>query len=330
MDRLRFALVGAGGFGGGHLNVLRNHPRVDLKVVCDASQDVLAPLKEQGIATSGDFRETLSREDLDAAIIVLPHYLYPDAVCMALENGIHVLKEKPFAKDLSDARIMMDCAVKAGRVLMVAGQGKYSPGFQRAGELVRSGMLGDIFLSRGVITYRWGGAFNDGWRWRGVREKSGGVAVIDSGWHMLDILHWLRGMPEKVYCSLGQGNALPGEYDVDDRACLVFDYPDGGLGNVICCFICQPSSRQVILHGTQATLDVTATRVAIHSGETENSEVVTFAGDAAGLAPQFERFLGLIDSGAEPSAGAVEAFNIQRIIDAAYRSAREGVPVEPA
>ena len=72
MDRLRFALVGAGGFGGGHLNVLRNHPRVDLKVVCDASQEVLAPLKEQGIATSGDFRETLSREDLDAAIIVLP------------------------------------------------------------------------------------------------------------------------------------------------------------------------------------------------------------------------------------------------------------------
>lgn len=329
MDRLRFALVGAGGFGGGHLNVLRNHPRVDLKVVCDAVPEVLAPLADQGIATTTDFREALSHDDIDAAIIVLPHYLYPEAVCMALENGIHVLKEKPFAKDLADARTMMECAKSAGRILMVAGQGKYSPGFQRAGELVRSGILGDVFLSRGIITYRWSGAFTGNWRWRGVHEKSGGVAVIDSGWHILDILHWLRGMPERVYCSIGKGNALPGDYDVDDRACLVFDYPDGGIGNVICCFICQPSNRQVILHGTKATLDVTATRVAIHTGETENAEVITFAGDGGGLAPQFERFLGLIDSGAEPSEGAIEAYNIQRIIDAAYRSAKAGAPVSP-
>jgi len=45
------------------------------------------------------------------------------------------------------------------------------------------------------------------------------------------------------------------------------------------------------------------------------------------LGPQFEHFLGLIDQKADPTAGAQEAYGIQRIIDAAYRSAAKGQPV---
>ncbi len=327
MDKLRFALVGAGGFGAGHLAVLSSHPRVSLQVVCDASPEVTKPLAGRGIETTDDFHVALSRDDLDAAVIALPHYLYPEAVCMALENGLHVLKEKPFARDLDDARAMLACARRAERVLMVAGQGKYSPGFQHAKPIVDSGALGSIFLTRGIITYHWGGAFANDWRWRGEKAKSGGVAVIDSGWHILDLVHWFRGLPERVYCSLGSRNALPGDYDVDDRACLVLDYPDGGVGNIICCFICQPSNRQVLLHGTEGTLDITNRKVVLHEGVAENSQVTTFAAEGSALEPQFEHFLGLIDSGAAPEVGALEAYDIQRTVDAAYRSAETGEPV---
>jgi len=327
MGKLHFALVGAGGFGAGHLRVLRGHPKVSLQVVCDADPSITGPLAAEGVQVTDDFRQALSRDDLDAAVIVLPHYLYPEAVCMALKHGIHVLKEKPFARCLADARTMLECAQSAGRVLMVAGQGKYSPGFQYAKPMVDSGLLGDIFLSRGIITYRWAGAFENNWRWRGINAKSGGVAVIDSGWHILDLMHWFNGLPERVFCSLGQGNALPGDYDVDDRACMVFDYPDGSVGNVICSFICQPSNRQVLLHGTRATLDITSLKVALHEGESQDAQITTFSADAGGLEPQFEHFLGLIESGADPTAGAMEAYQVQRIIDAAYRSAAAGTPV---
>jgi len=187
--------------------------------------------------------------------------------------------------------------------------------------------LGKVFLTRGVVTYRWGGAFEGNWRWRGVHGKSGGVAVIDSGWHILDLVHWFRGLPERVYCSLGRGNALEGAYDVDDRACLVLDYPDGELGNVVCCFICQPPLRQVILHGTEATLEATPGQVILHRGAEVSTEVTQFSAAEGGLGPQFEHFLGLIDQKADPTAGAQEAYGIQRIIDAAYRSAAKGQPV---
>ena len=321
MDKLRFALIGAGGIGASHYQTLAAHPRAEVVVACDIAEAAVEPLAAAGIATTADWHEALDRDDLDAAVVVLPHHLYPEVVNAALERGLHVLKEKPFARDLADAKAMVAAAEKAKGVLMVAGQGKYSPGFQRAKQIVDSGALGDVFLARGVITYRWGGAITDNWRWRGTRELSGGTAVIDSGWHILDILSWLRGLPETVYCSTGRGNALPGDYDVDDRAVLTLEYPDGGVGSVICCFICLPNRREVLLHGTRASLEAVDDCVKLHTGNQQEAEVIRFQVEANALLPQLNHFFDLVDSGAAPMAGAREAYDIQRIIDAAYRSA---------
>ena len=331
MKPFRFALIGAGGMGAGHLATLRNHPRVDLRVICDTNEAVLDACDNPGAVLTTDFREALAVKGLDAAVIILPHYLYPEAVCLALENGLHVLKEKPFAMNLADARRMVASAKSANRIMMVAGQGKYHPGFQRAREIVDGGILGNVFLARGIITYRWGGAIGANWSWRGVKKQSGGVAVIDSGWHILDILHWLRGLPETVYCTLGRGEALPGQkYDVDDRAVLALDYADGGIASVVISFIAAPGNRQVILHGTDATLDIKNDEVRLHVGNEEDTQVTRFRPPADSLGPQFESFLRLIDTKADPMAGADEAYQVQRIIDAAYRSAKAKKPVKLA
>jgi predicted dehydrogenase len=312
--------------GAGHVRTVQDHPRADLVLACDANPAALEPLAAQGTATCTDWREALPEGQVDAAVITLPHHLYPEVVNTALARGIHVLKEKPFARDLDDARQMRDAAEKARAILMVAGQGKYSAGYQRAKQIVDSGVLGKVFLSRAIITYRWGGAINNNWSWRGRRELSGGTAVIDSGWHILDLLTWLHGMPETVYCTTGQGNAFPGDYDVDDRALLTLEYADGSIAGVVCCFICLPSARQVFLHGTEASLDITDTCVRLHKGNQTDTEVIQLAPETNLLAPQFEHFLHLIDTGASPVEGAREAYDIQRIIDAAYRSAQSKRP----
>lgn len=326
MSKLRFAIIGAGGMGAGHVSTVQGHPRGEVVVACDVNADVLATLARQGIATTGDWREALDPQQVDAAVITLPHDQYPEVVNTALARGIHVLKEKPFARDLDDARAMLQAAEKASATLMVAGQGKYSAGYQRAKQIADSGVLGNVFLARGVITYRWGGATQNNWRWRGIRSRSGGVAVIDSGWHILDLLAWFRGVPETVYCSLGKGKAFPGDYDVDDRAVLTLEYADGGIASVICCFICLPNARQMFLHGTEASLEITAETVRLHRGDQSDTEVISFAPEGNLLRPQLDHFLALVDAGGDPAAGAREAYDVQRIIDAAYRSAESRRP----
>jgi predicted dehydrogenase len=321
MSKLRFAVIGAGGMGAAHVTTIQGHPEAVLVVACDADQAALGPLAAAGVRTTTAWDDALDPGAVDAAVITLPHYLYPEVVNAALGRGIHVLKEKPFARDLADARAMLTAAQASSAALMVAGQGKYSAGYQRAKQIADSGVLGRVFLARGVITYRWSGAVRDDWRWRGVRAQSGGVAVIDSGWHILDLITWFRGVPETVYCSLGQGNAFPGDYDVDDRAVLTLEYADGGLASVICCFICLPSAREVYLHGTEASLEVTSEVVRLHQGDQTDSEVISFAPEGNLLRPQLDHFLALIAAGGDRVAGAREAYNIQRLIDAAYRSA---------
>jgi predicted dehydrogenase len=283
----------------------------------------LAPLSEAGIPVQTDYRRLLEGTEADCAVVSLPHYLYPEVVNAALRAGLHVLKEKPFARTLGDARAMREAARETGKLLMVAGQAKHYPSFKRAKALLGEGACGKLLVCRGIITYQWGGALTGNWSWRGEHAKSGGVAVIDSGWHILDLVHWYCGEPTRVSCFLGQGRALPGNYDVDDRAALIIEFGSGAVADVTCCFITQPSNRQVVLHGLDGAIDVTGDRLT-HCDRDGQPRVEKFAESSHSLEPQLEAFIGAVRSGVAPASASEEAYQVQRIIDAAYRSADSG------
>ena len=327
-DRLRFVQIGCGGIGGSHLALLRS--RYDAQVVgaCDADEAVLAPLADEGVPTFTDYRELLAKVEADCAVVSLPHYLYLDVVSAALRAGLHVLKEKPFARTLEDARCLRDLARETGRLLMVGGQAKHYEAFRRAKQLQSQGACGKLLVCRGIITYQWTAALQGDWSWRGQHAKSGGVAVIDSGWHILDLIHWYCGMPSRVCCFLGRGNALPDAYDVDDRAVLILEFPTGAVADVTCCFITQPSNRQVVLHGLEGTIDVTSERLILidRNGATTTEQ---YSEGSHSLAPQLGAFIAAVRSGTVPPSAGDEAYGVQRIVDAAYRSAESGAAIVP-
>ncbi|MFO7947744.1 MAG: Gfo/Idh/MocA family oxidoreductase [Armatimonadota bacterium] len=323
---MRFGIIGVGGIGGRHLNTIERHPDTEATVVCDVDEEALEQYKPT-YDTTTRWEDVVGHDDVDAIVAALPHHLYPEVVGAALRAGIHVLKEKPFARNLDDARKMVNAASHSGAHLMVCGQSKYQPGFQRAYRILQSGVLGSVFMIRGVITYRWSKAFANNWGWRGNRELSGGVAIIDSGWHMLDIMTWYLGLPATVYATTGRGQALPGEYDVDDRAVLTMEYEKGAVGNAICSFICMPSERSVTVHGSEGSLEVTAEKTRLHLGNQTDAEVVTFQGPDDHLRPQLDNFLRMTGNDGERMSGVSQALQVQTVIEAAYRSAEIGRPV---
>ena len=110
-EKLRTALVGVGGRGRALVNALASHPQIEITAVCDADAAVCrAAAQEFRAASYDDFARLFDKEQCDAAMISLPHYLYPDAVCAAIESGAHVLKEKPLARNLQDAEAMCAAA----------------------------------------------------------------------------------------------------------------------------------------------------------------------------------------------------------------------------
>ncbi len=331
MRPLRFGVIGAGGIGGSHLDVIEQRSDAEVVVACDVSEGVRRSLGEKGYAVTEKWEDVVANADIDAVVVALPHHLYPLVVSEALRAGKHVLQEKPLAHNLQGARTTLEAARDSGSsILMVCGQSKYQAGFQRARETVESGVLGTLFMIRGAITYRWEAAFDDDWSWRGTKALSGGTAIIDSGWHILDLMNWFAGPPETVYATTGQGNALPGHYDVDDRAIVTMEYAGGAVGVAAISFICLPAERKIVLHGTEGSLEVTDTELRLHLGAQQDSEITTFPAVDNSLSPQMERFIELIRCDADPLVGATAAVDVQRVIDAAYRSAESGQRVNLA
>jgi predicted dehydrogenase len=332
MSKIRIGAIGVGGIGGHQFRVAVNNcsDLMQPVAVCDNNAEIAKRVAEEfKVEAHTDYKEFCKRGDMDAVIMALPHYLYGEVVTFALECGLHVFKEKPFAKTLSDAKMMVDSAKKSGKQLFLAGQNKYSSAFIKGKEIVDSGALGDLFLTRGAIIYRWGGAIDGNWSWRGVEELSGGVAIIDAGWHILDMVHWYRGMPSAVYASTGAMKGAPkAEYDVDDKAVLILEYPDGGIGSIVSCYITLPGEMRVTLHGTNGCLDSNGGNLTYMIGE-KSQEVTLPPQEFDPITAQMRHFADVINTGKESEiAGTKRAYEVMQIVDAGYRSAMERTRIE--
>jgi predicted dehydrogenase len=331
MSKIKIGAIGVGGIGGLQLGVAVANPDLfEVVAVCDNNAEIAKRVADEyKVGSHTDYKELCKRGDLDAVIMALPHYLYGEVVCYALENGLHVFKEKPFAKTLSDAKMMVDSAKKSGKQLFLAGQNKFSSTFIKGKEIADSGALGDLYLSRGAIIYRWGGAIDGVWSWRGKEELSGGVAIIDAGWHILDMVHWLRGMPCGVYASTGTMKGAPkADYDVDDKAVLILEYPDGGIASIVSCYITLPGEMRVTLHGTNGCLDVNGGNLAFMLAD-KAQEVAIPKQDVDPITLQMRHFAEAVQSGKEsPVASTKRAYEVMQIVDAGYRSAKEKTRIE--
>ena len=101
----------------------------------------------------GSYEAMLASGDVDAVYIGLPDHLHAEWTVHALEHGVHVLCEKPFAISLAEVDRMADAARDNGRVLAEAFMYRHHPQTKAAGEFVKSGRLGEMSVLRGVFSF---------------------------------------------------------------------------------------------------------------------------------------------------------------------------------
>lgn len=321
--KLKVGAIGVGGMGRAHLLSVQAHEQVEVCAVCDASADALEKITDPGIRKYTDWRELLDQEQLDLVTVCLPHHLYVPVVTAALRKGLHVYKDKPFAKDLADARKMAAAAKRYGRRIFIGAQRKFAPSFLEAKKIADSGVLGKIHFVRGAIHYYWGPVFEDKMGWRGRVEESGGIAIIDSGYHIIDAVMSFHDMPASVFAATGSLRAAKnGAYTIDDKAVLIFNYADGGVGSLTISFATVPDEFRVVLHGQDGTLDITSSAMRLYEGNILTKTVTVDDSKVDVLKEQFAHCVHALRK-EEPSLCDVEqALRIQKVIEAAYKSDR--------
>ncbi len=140
------AVVGLGVRGRQWAAAVMAHPAFDLALAIDtdpAARDAAA--RELGLSTG---RTEAALDDAPgspaAVIVATPPEHHPEACRAALERGLGVLVEKPFALDLAAAVELVDLAGKVERPLLVAQSYRYLRVYRAAKAVVRSGRLGEL------------------------------------------------------------------------------------------------------------------------------------------------------------------------------------------
>jgi len=257
-ETLSVAVIGLGGFGRLTLRALRESPIVRVVAVADRDGQVV---REVGNKTSlpayADNRLMLVETKPQAVYLAVPPKAAPDIIDQCANLGIHVWKELPLARSLDEGLAIVRRLEEAKLKLAVGTQRRFAAGYRRAWE-VRD-RLGEVFLGRSHYLFNWGPQLG----WRGDRASAGGGALLELGYHSIDLLVWMLGLPEEVYAISASGNrpeeqtpageALP-VYDTDDTAVGVLRYAGGCMASVVTTRSSGPVSEELCLHGRGGSL----------------------------------------------------------------------------
>ncbi len=215
-------------------------PKVQLAAVATASEKSGQAAKEQfGFEqTSTDYREICADESLDGLIIAVPNHLHREVLLAALPGGRAIFADKPLTANLSEALEVAAAARANGRDIHVNFEYRFSPAIQKAREMIAAGRLGEIISFRG--TYFRASYLDPAkkLRWKGEAQARGG-AFDDLGAHLLDMVIWMVGMPQRitarkrtVQAQRPAGGGEMAAVETEDHAWALLEYASGTTGSI--------------------------------------------------------------------------------------------------
>src|SRR5581483_7853346 len=145
MSTVRFGLIGYGAWGSHHARAIAKTAGAELVAIAvrsEASQQAARDAFPQA-TVYGDYRDLLSRERLDAAVVVVPSHVHCEIGSAVLESGRHLLLEKPMALSLEECDKLIGLANKHGKQLAVGHECRLSSLWGKVKELVDAGVVGE-------------------------------------------------------------------------------------------------------------------------------------------------------------------------------------------
>lgn len=203
MEKVRIGIIGFGRMGITHYSIINTHPAVEMTAIADTSSTILGMIKKYvpSVTMFSDYKDLLNSGLVDAVIVCTPSIMHYDVCKMACEKGINVFCEKPFTTDPKKAAELADMFEAKGLVNQVGYVYRFDPVFNKVKDLIESGVIGDVchvnaqFLSATLIKMQ----PEKGWR---SKRENGGGATYEMGSHVIDLMEYLLGKPEKVIGSL--------------------------------------------------------------------------------------------------------------------------------
>lgn len=155
-----------------------------------------AMAERYGASVDMDWRTLVRRTDIEAVIVSTPPALHQKMCVEALENGKHVLCEKPLARSPAEGRAMVETAERVDRLLATGFNYRFYPAIATARRVLDSGRIGQLDHIRSFDGHPGGAEFTHPW----VHDPAvmGGGALLDNGMHIVDLTRYFLGEVAEV------------------------------------------------------------------------------------------------------------------------------------
>ncbi len=215
IQNLKTAVIGVGSLGKHHARnhaQLSNEDKIELVGVCDANEEIAKQTaSENNCNYFTDWRDLLDK--VDAVSIATPTETHCEIACAFLEKGVHVLVEKPIAKTLAEADLMIKAAAKFGAKIMVGQLERFNPAMVALRPFITKPLYFEIH------------------RVSPFPNRSLDVdVVLDVMIHDLDAIGWLVGEDVKVSSIHAVG--IPVISDKVDAANARIEFENGAVANI--------------------------------------------------------------------------------------------------
>jgi UDP-N-acetyl-2-amino-2-deoxyglucuronate dehydrogenase len=228
---IRFALVGCGRIARKHAGNLGEGKIQDAKLVavCDIQEDRAKFYGEKyDVPWFTDMHQMMKEmsDQIDVISILTHSGAHAQHTVELAPYGKHIVVEKPMALTLDDADKMIQACDQSGVKLFVVKQNRFNYPVIKMREALESGRFGKMVL--GTVRVRWCRTqeYYDQDAWRGTWAWDGGVFANQAS-HHIDLLQWMMGDVESVYCKTR--TALV-NIEAEDTGVVVLKFKSGALG----------------------------------------------------------------------------------------------------
>lgn len=288
MSILKTAVIGVGYLGKFHAQKYASLPQSKLVAVCDTNQQVANEIaSEHDVAVIENYLDLIGK--VDAVSIVVPTQKHFEVAKPFLENGIHVLLEKPITSTVEEAQQLVDIARANNAVLQIGHLERFNPAIMAVKHVLSEPM----FIESHRVA-----PFNP----RGADVN----VVLDLMIHDIDIILNFVGSPVKHIDASG----VPVLSDDIDIANVRIQFENGCVANVTASRVSLKSERKmrIFQHDTYVTIDFQNKQLGIHRkgegemfpgvADIESKEQVFEQGDA--LLSEIDAFLTSINTRQAP------------------------------
>ncbi len=260
-SEVRIGVVGTGGFANQvHMPGYHAHPRAKIVGVCDIILERAEAAAKRFGATfvTDDYKELVSRDDIDAIDVVTPNVVHVPIALAAIKAGKHVICEKPLAMSHAEAQELIAAAKETGAKTGVNFTYRGHPASRYAQYLISRGHIGRIFHVNAFYMQGWLVSPDTPIVWRLQKDMTGTGVLGDLGSHVIDLACWFTGAKiTSVVADMSTfveerplpGGTGKGKVDVDDASTFLARFDNGAMGTFV-------SSRNATARGNYQRIEV--------------------------------------------------------------------------